>query len=114
MQSTSVLQDVEPETDQRTVEAESVEVELDQVESREQPVPAAPAMVVPVVVPPPVQPEEDDDEIISPQRKMVLDHLLGMAELYARNGHCGRPSSFTSHSWWITRAATRRFRPATG
>ena len=43
-----------------------------------------PAMVAPVVVPPHDRPE--DDEVISPQRKRLLSHLLGMADMYPRNG----------------------------
>lgn len=43
-----------------------------------------PAMVAPVVIPPRDRPE--DDEVISPQRKRLLSHLLGMADMYARNG----------------------------
>lgn len=43
-----------------------------------------PAMVAPVVVPPLDRPE--DDEVISPQPKRLLSHLLGMADMYARNG----------------------------
>ena len=43
-----------------------------------------PAMVAPVVVPP--RDRSEDDEVISPQRKRLLSHLLGMADMYARNG----------------------------
>jgi hypothetical protein len=79
--ATSVLNDVEATVDDSAVEAELDELqELEQTESDE------PTMVVPVFIPPIPRPTEDEDEPISPQRRQVLDHLLGMADMYARNG----------------------------
>ena len=93
MHSTSTLQDGEPRTDQPTGEAEfdeseALETEFDESEALERPAPATPTMVVPVVVPPTRRPTDDDDdfETIPPQRKLVLDHLLSMAEQYASSG----------------------------
>jgi hypothetical protein len=79
--ATSVLNDVEATVDDCAVEAELDELqELEQTESDE------PTMVVPVFIPPIPRPTEDEDEPISPQRRQVLEHLLGMADMYARNG----------------------------
>ena len=81
MSATSVLNDVEATVDDSAVEAELDELqELEQTESDE------PTMVVPVFIPPIPRPTEDEDEPISPQRRQVLEHLLGMADVYARNG----------------------------
>jgi len=43
-----------------------------------------PPLVKPVVIPP--HKRAEDDEEISPQRRRLLDHLLGMADMYADNG----------------------------
>jgi len=81
--NTSVLNDVEATADDSAVGAE-----LDELQELEQTEPDRPTMVVPVVIPPTPRPTEDEaeDEPISPQRRHVLEHLLGMADLYARNG----------------------------
>ncbi len=81
--NTSVLNDVEA-----TVDDSAVEAELDELQELEQTESDQPAMVVPVVIPPTPRPteDEDEDEPISPQRRQVLEHLLGMADVYARNG----------------------------
>ena len=81
MSATSVLNDVEA-----TVDDSAVEAELDELQELEQTESDQPTMVVPVVIPPTPRPTEDEDEPISPQRKQVLDHLISMASLYARNG----------------------------
>jgi hypothetical protein len=79
--ATSVLNDVEA-----TVDDSAVEAELDELQELEQTESDQPAMVVPVFIPPIPRPTEDEDEPISPQRRQVLEHLLGMADVYARNG----------------------------
>src|SRR5271157_1221785 len=83
--NTSVLNDVEVEA---TADDSAVGAELDELQELEQTEPDRPTMVVPVVIPPTPRPTEDEaeDEPISPQRRHVLEHLLGMADLYARNG----------------------------
>ena len=81
MSATSVLNDVEA-----TVDDSAVGAELDELQELEQTESDQPAMVVPVVIPPTPWPTEDEDEPISPQRRQVLEHLLGMADMYARNG----------------------------
>jgi hypothetical protein len=80
--ATSVLNDVEATVD------DSVEAELDELQELEQTESDQRTMVVPVVIPPTPRPteDEDEDEPISPQRRQVLEHLLGMADVYARNG----------------------------
>ena len=81
MSATSVLNDVEA-----TVDDSAVEAELDELQELEQTESDQPTMVVPVFIPPIPRPTEDEDEPISPQRRQVLEHLLGMADMYARNG----------------------------
>ena len=81
MSATSVLNDVEA-----TVDDSAVEAELDELQELEQTESDQPAMVVPAFIPPIPRPTEDEDEPISPQRRQVLEHLLGMADVYARNG----------------------------
>ena len=81
MSAASVLNDVEA-----TVDDSAVEAELDKLQELEQTESDEPTMVVPVFIPPIPRPTEDEDEPISPQRRQVLEHLLGMADMYARNG----------------------------
>ncbi len=83
MSPTKVLNDVEARFDDPAVEAD-----LDELEELEQAGSAPAAMVVPVVVPPTRRPTEDDDEDepISPQRKMLLEHLIDMADQYSFSG----------------------------
>jgi hypothetical protein len=76
---TNVLNDVEV-----TVEDSAVVAALDEPEEVEPADLDHPMMVAPVVIPPTQMPTED--ESISPQRKRVLENLIGMADLYARNG----------------------------
>ncbi len=63
-----------------------VAMEIEEPEDLETDQPDPPAMVVPVVVPPTSRQTENEDESISPERKLLLDHLLRMAELYSRSG----------------------------
>ncbi|MGA9926869.1 MAG: hypothetical protein WBQ29_25970 [Isosphaeraceae bacterium] len=77
MSATSVLNDVEA-----TVDDSAVEAELDELQELEQTESDQPTMFIPPIP----RPTEDEDEPISPQRRQVLDHLLGMADMYARNG----------------------------
>ena len=83
MSPTKVLNDVEA-----TVDDPAVEAELDELQELEQAGSHQPTMVAPVVIPPTPRPteDEDEDEPISPQRRQVLEHLIGMADMYARNG----------------------------
>jgi len=81
MSTTKVLNDVEARFDDPEVEAE-----LDELQDLEQAEPAPPAMVVPVVIPSVPRPIEDEDEPISPQRRMLLEHLIDMADEYSRVG----------------------------
>jgi len=81
MSSTSVLNDVEATFDDR-----AVATGLDEPEEPEPAGSDPPTMVVPVVIPPTARETDNEDEPLSPQRKQVLDHLIGMANLYARNG----------------------------
>ncbi|MGA7502420.1 MAG: hypothetical protein WBX00_37465 [Isosphaeraceae bacterium] len=81
MSATSAQNDVEA-----TVDDSAVEAELDELQELEQTESDQPTMVVPVFIPPIPRPTEDQDEPISPQRRQVLEHLLGMADVYARNG----------------------------
>lgn len=78
---TGVLNEVEA-----TVDDSALGAELDELQELEQTESDQPAMVVPVVIPPAPWPTEDEDEPISPHRRQVLEHLLGMADVYARNG----------------------------
>ncbi len=81
MSATSVLNDVEATVDDPAVEAELDELqELEQTESNQ------PTMVAPVVIPPTSRPTEDEDEPISPQRKILLEHLIDMADQYSVSG----------------------------
>ncbi|MGC8643680.1 MAG: hypothetical protein ACP5XB_27795 [Isosphaeraceae bacterium] len=67
--------------------AVALDSETDEIEVQEEQdcALAEPRMVAPVVIPP-LQPPVDLVESLSPQRKRVLDHLLGMADMYARTG----------------------------
>jgi hypothetical protein len=77
---TGVLNEVEA-----TVDDSALGAELDELQELEQTESDQPAMVVPVVIPPAPWPTEDEDEPISPHRRQVLEHLLGMADTYACN-----------------------------
>src|SRR5208337_4546277 len=81
--ATSVLNEVDA-----TVDDPAVGAELDELQELEQTVSDPPTMVAPVVIPPTPRPteDEDEDEPVSPQRRQVLEHLIGMADMYARNG----------------------------
>ena len=83
MSATSVLNEVDA-----TVDDPAVGAELDELQELEQTVSDPPTMVAPVVIPPTPRPteDEDEDEPVSPQRRQVLEHLIGMADMYARNG----------------------------
>jgi hypothetical protein len=81
VRSTTVLTEVEA-----TFTDPALAAVLDEPEELEQAGSDPPTMVVPVVIPPTPRRTEDEDEPISPQRKLVLDHLISMANLYARNG----------------------------
>ena len=80
MSATSVLNEVEA-----TVDDSAVGAELDELQELEQTGADQPTMDVPVFIPPTPRPTEDEDEPISPHRRQVLEHLLGMADTYARN-----------------------------
>ena len=82
MNDTSVLNEVEA-----TVDDSAIGTEFDELQEPEQTGSDQQEMVVPVFIPPAPWPtEDDDDEPISPHRGQVLEHLLGMADTYARNG----------------------------
>jgi len=79
--ATSVLNEAEA-----TVDDPAVGAELDELQELEQAGSDQPTMVAPVVVPPTPRPTEDGDEPISPQRKMLLEHLIDMADQYSLSG----------------------------
>jgi hypothetical protein len=77
---------VSPSTLLQDDPAVALDAETDEIEVQEEQdcVEPEPRMVAPVVIPP-VRPPVDV-EPISPQRRRVLDHLVGMADMYARSG----------------------------
>ncbi len=81
MSPTKVLNEVEATFDDSTADTE-----LDELQDLEQDGSAPPTMVVPVVVPPTPRPTEDEDEPISPQRRILLEHLIDMADQYSISG----------------------------
>ncbi len=81
MSPTKVLNDAEATFDDPAVEAE-----LDEHQEPEQAGSNQPMMVAPVVIPPTPRPTEDENEPISPQRKMLLEHLIDMADQYSLGG----------------------------
>jgi hypothetical protein len=76
---TTLVSDVEA-----TVEEGELAVEVDLHEEPEQAELTPSGLVTAVVVPP--LPSASQFEPVSPQRSRLLGHLIGMANLYARNG----------------------------
>ncbi len=74
------------EKTQTTAQHPAMEAQLDEPEELERDVDDEPTMVAPVVIPPVRRPVEQEDEPVSPQRRHVLEHLIHMADMYARNG----------------------------
>ncbi len=81
MSPTKVLNDVEA-----TFDDPVVDTEIDELQDLEQDGSAPPKMVVPVVIPATPRATEDEDEPISPQRRILLQHLIDMADQYSING----------------------------
>ena len=81
MSPTKVLNEVEA-----TFDDSEVDTEIDELRDLEQNGSAPPTMVVPVVIPPTPGPAKDEDEPISPQRRILLEHLIDMADYYSFSG----------------------------
>jgi len=81
VRSTNVQEDVDAIADHPANGAA-----LDELEELKQAESDQPTAGVPVVIVPAPRQTEPCDEPMSPQRKHVLEHLMSMADQYARNG----------------------------